>query len=67
MQKDFKMDFVKYMKALTRPFITCLLAIGWICMITESIDYPVAYEAATLGSLAWWGVDRSLLHRKERK
>ncbi len=61
------MSFTEYVKGLTRPLLCGMLVVGWICFIAEGINYPASYEAVTLASLAWWGIDRSLLHKKERK
>ena len=61
------MDFAEWMKAFTRPAIALLLVVGWIIMICEGIEVPALYEAATVGANAWWGVDRSLKHKVERK
>jgi len=61
------MDFAEWMKAFTRPAIALLLVVGWIIMICEGIEVPALYEAATVGANAWWGFDRSLKHKEERK
>jgi len=54
-------------KAITRPMLTFVLIVSWILFVAAGYEFPMPLQGAALGTLAWWGIDRSLLHRFERK
>ena len=61
-------DFEEFVKALTRPIIAVMVVFGLIFFIVEGVEYPETfYHSLVIGTLAWFGIERTLFHRAERK
>ena len=46
-------------KALTHPFLSVMLLVGWITMILSGTDIPVSYEGASLAVVGSWAGKRT--------
>ena len=53
---------MKITKAATRPVIVIELVSAWIAMQLMGIDPTTAFEAATVGAVGWYFVDRTRTH-----
>jgi len=62
---DKYMVQAEVIKALTHPFLSVMVIVGWMAMIFSGTEVPLTYEGIATGVAGSWAMKRTYKEYKE--